>query len=206
MALIPTTCEMPDLSRACPPITPSFLLQAAFFGNNGLSEKAALLRRTIVRLTDKAVGEFGEARNTVLAQLDERNRPPEEMMRTGRVIYMFAFVDHMENCINACRRLLALFKHLADDLSISDRTAVHAALAHALSKDVSDFRNTIEHMEERIFSGQIGDRPVVLALSNDSKDIEIGKHSISLASLATLITGIHTAARSLVGPPPAGAT
>jgi hypothetical protein len=200
MALIPTSCEMPDLSGSCPPITPSFLLQAAFFGNNGLSDRAALSRRTIVRLTDKTVSEYGQARNAVLSQLQERNRPPEEMMRTGRVIYMFAFVDHMENCINACRRLLALFKHLANDPTISNRVAVQAALTHALSRDVSNFRNTIEHMEERISTGQIEDRPVVLALSDDSAAIEVGKNSIALASLATLIKCLHEAAQSLVGP------
>jgi len=178
------------------------MLQLAFVGT-GLGNKAAMTLRTAVRLSDKAVLEYLRARQMVLAQINESNRPPEEMAKTGRIIYMFAFVDHMENCINACRRLLALLDRVKSDTSIPDNAPVKIAVEHALSKDVFDFRNTIEHMEERIESGQIRDgEPVVLMLSADSKAIEVGRHRMSLESLASLLVALHGAVESLTNVSP----
>ena len=52
--------------------------------------------------------ELRKANNDVLS-IEERKRPAEEMAKTGRYIYMFGFTDHLENCINAVRRLFHHF-------------------------------------------------------------------------------------------------
>lgn len=200
-AMIPASCELPDIASNCPPLTPNVMLRLGFLGT-GLGDKSALVLRTAVRLSDKAVIEYRRARAAVLAQIAETQRSAEEMMATGRIIYMFDFVDHMENCINAVRRLFALLNTVKDDPAIADNSPIKLAIEHALSKDVSDFRNTIEHMEERIAFGQLKDgQPVVLRLSDDSKSIEIGKYNIGLGSLATLLISLHAAVESLANVP-----
>jgi len=58
-------------------------------------------------------------------------------------------------------------------------------------------------MEERIESGQIRDgEPVVLMLSADSKAIEVGRHRMSLESLASLLVALHGAVESLTNVSP----
>ena len=200
--MIPTSCELPDISNECPALTPAAMLRFGFLGT-GLGDKSAMVLRTAVRLTDKGVIEYRRARGVVLAQLAEATRSAEEMTKNGRVIYMFDFIDHMENCINAIRRLLALLNTIKEDPTIPDNSPIKIALGHALCKEVFDFRNTIEHMEERIESGQLKDgQPVVLRLSDDSKSIEVGKHCISLNSLASLLVALHAAVNSLTQVPP----
>jgi hypothetical protein len=76
-----------------------------FIGDGSLSQHAALIRRNVIRLVDKAIYKYSFAREAVLDQINESHRSNEEMLN-GRVIYMFGFTDHMENCLNAMRRVL----------------------------------------------------------------------------------------------------
>ncbi len=83
---IPSKCEMPDLSGLDRLM--SRLMVQVLVGDRGLSRKAALYRRDFVRLVDKALREYNEARETILAPIAERNRSPEEMERDGAIFYI----------------------------------------------------------------------------------------------------------------------
>jgi hypothetical protein len=138
------------------------------------------------------------ARNSMIEQLSESQRPSDELMK-GRIIHMFGFFDEIEDCVITCRRLLDLLEQIGKDPSIQDTSKIQKVLDPQLKKNVTDFRNTIEHMEERITSGQIsGGKPVVINLSRDSESIVLGNDSLSLGDLANLLTSIHEAGLSLL--------
>lgn len=97
---------MPDLSDLDSLM--NRLIVQALIGEPGLSQKTRLYRRNFIRLVDRALREYREARELILAEIAEMNRSPEEMSRDGRRIYLFTFPDHIETCINAVRRLYKL--------------------------------------------------------------------------------------------------
>lgn len=104
---IPTECKMPDLSGLDSPLINRLFVQL-LLGEHNLSPKAAQYRKNFVRLIDKALREYDEARNYLLAEVAEAFRPTEEMTKTGRYLYIIGFTDHIENCINAVSRLFRL--------------------------------------------------------------------------------------------------
>ena len=199
--LFPEHCVMPDLYKRFAPQfqTLTYLLMTVSGTNaDSLSENALKLRQTIIRLVDKANREYMAARNYLIEQILESNRSYEELMQ-GRVIHMFGFFDEIENCVISCRRLLDLLEKVVDDTSIPDATKIQVALDPGRKKNLTDFRNTIEHMAERIMSGQISDsKPIVISLSEDSESIVIGNNTMPLRLLADILTSIHSAGFSLL--------
>ena len=105
---------MPSLYPALERLQPRFILTAAFAGNGTLSRNATQMRKNVIRLVDKAIFEYTNARNAILNQIAESQREYEELLK-GRIIYMFGFTDHMENCLNAIRRILGLLERLRSE-------------------------------------------------------------------------------------------
>lgn len=108
---IPSECKMPNLSGLDFPLMGRLCVQE-FAGERDLSPKAILYRKVFIRLVDKALREYYEARKAIIAQIAEANRSAEEMITNGRQIYMFEFIDHTETCINAVRRLYKLLERI----------------------------------------------------------------------------------------------
>lgn len=77
--VILSECKMPDLSGLDSPSLIGCLLVQLLMGERGLSRKASLYRRNFVRLVDKALLEYQEAREVILAEIAEANRSSEEM-------------------------------------------------------------------------------------------------------------------------------
>lgn len=65
---------MPDLSDLDFPLK-KYLILHALVGDKGLTQKESLYRRNFVRLVDKAIKEYHEARSTIILQIEEMNRP-----------------------------------------------------------------------------------------------------------------------------------
>jgi hypothetical protein len=192
---------MPSLYPELERLQPRLILVSVFIGNGTLSHKAALIRRNLIRLVDKAVHEYSLAREAVLDQIAESQRSYEDMVG-GRAIYMFRFTDHMENCLNAVRRALDLLQHLRADCSAptQDRTGRRLIDAHAGS--LIDVRNSFEHVGDAINNNEFTDgEMVILSYGDDQSGVCIGKHSLSFSSIATIIRGIHGEAKRLLEEP-----
>ena len=204
--MIPTECRMPSLYPELERLQPRLLLLTAFVGNGALSQRAALIRRNLVRLVDKAVYEYSLAREAVLEQLNEAHRSNEEMLQ-GRIIYMFGFTDHMENCLNAMRRVLDLLQYLRSDKSAPAQDRVARRLVEAHAGSLIDVRDTFEHIGSAINNNEFGEgQMVVLAYGDDQNSVCIGSHSLSFNSIATILKAAHAeAARLLVEPHQQGA-
>lgn len=167
------------------------MLISAFATENDISPNAALMRKNIVRLVDKAVFEYSHARQAILDQMAESKRPYEELVK-GRIIYMFGFTDHMENCVNATRRVLGLLENLRSDSSAPAQDRIIRRLVDAHSDPLVNIRNTLEHMGDAINKGEIGEKqPVFLGLSDDQESVSIGGHNLSFGSLAIILKGLH---------------
>ena len=192
---------MPSLYPELERLQPRLLLLVVFKGNGTLSQNASLIRRNLVRLVDKAIYEYSLARQAVLDQMAESKRTYEEMIN-GRIIYMFGFTDHMENCLNATRRILGLLQHLRADVSapIQDRITRRLVDAHAGS--LIEIRNTFEHIETSINDNDLGEnQSVVLSYGEDQNSVQIGRHSLSFASLVTILKAVHSEAKRLLDEP-----
>lgn len=196
--MIPTENKMPELYPELGRLQPQLLLAGAFVGNGTLSSNAALMRREVIRLMDKAIFEYSLARQAIIDQIAEGQRPYEELLK-GRIIYMFGFTDHMENCVNATRRLIALMQHLRGDRSAPSQDRIKRRLINAHADPLIDIRDTLEHMGEMISKDEILDgHPVVIALGDDQATIQLGRHSLSFLSLSTILRALHSEAVGLL--------
>jgi hypothetical protein len=199
--MIPTECKMPSLYPEIERLQPRLLLVSAFIGNGTLSQNASLMRRNVVRLVDKAVYEYTLARQAILDQIAESRRSHEEMVK-GRIIYMFVFTDHMENCLNSVRRALDLLQYLRSDISAPAQDRISRRLIDAHSEPLVDIRNTLEHIGGAINGSEIDDQQfVVLGLGEDQASVCIGKYALAFSSLATIIKAVHFEAVRLLETP-----
>lgn len=140
--MIPNKCKMPDISDLTTPLLPVLLAQA-LIGNKELSRKIILYRSNFVRLVDKAVFEYQESRSTIIDQIEEMQRPAEEMVETGRVLYILNFTDHFENCINATARLLRLLVRIKKEYGPPFIPKVVRNSVEAYSKSIPNVRDAI---------------------------------------------------------------
>jgi hypothetical protein len=200
-SMIPTENKMPQLYPELGRLQPQLMLTAAFIGNGTLSQNAALMRREVVRLIDKAIYEYTLAQQAIIDQIAETHRPYEELVK-GRIIYMIGFTDHMENCINATRRLVALLQNLRSDRSAPLQDKIKRRLVEAHANPLIDIRDTLEHMGEIISEDKMPDgHPVVIALGDDQASIQLGAYSLSFQSLSIILRALHSEAVILLAQP-----
>jgi len=115
--MLPTTCNMPDLSGLQTHSSQAAFLLHQFIGaDNNFPPAMASYRRNMVRLADKAVYDYCEVRKCVLAQIAETQRPHHEMLK-GRQIYMFRAINELEDCIITVQRLFRYFEKVKSDRS-----------------------------------------------------------------------------------------
>lgn len=171
---IPKECKMPDLSGLDSPLIGRLLVQL-LVGERGLSQKAGLYHRNFVRLVDKALREYHEARGVILVQIAESNRSAKEMSRDGRHIYIFAFTDCIEDCINAIRRLYGLLERFKSEKESPVMPRELRKLVETKMKLVVDIRHAVEHMDERIQNGEIATgKPIMLNQESRFNHIYLG--------------------------------
>lgn len=190
---------MPDLSEL-ERLQGALTLRVVFTQADAkIGRKAALLRRIFIRLMDKSITEYQEARKALELQVQESKRPSKKMQETGRIIYMFSFSDHMENCINSVRRLLRLLERIN---SIKNAPIIPRDKKRFLSsqgKRLIDLRDAFEHMDERIQRDEIGnDEAIMVKLGGSDDRVEIGPYQVTFGELAGIISKLHDLASYLV--------
>jgi hypothetical protein len=197
--MIPTECKMPSLSKL-ELLQGALTLRVVFTQSDArIGRKIALFRRVFIRLTDKAITEYSEARRALIDQVQEQNRAPEVMQKTGRIIYIFSFSDHIENCINAVRRLLRLLERLNNEKDAPTIPKYKRRFLSSQGKKLVDLRNTFEHIDKRIQYDKIGvNESIMVNLGGDADRIEIGSHQLTFLELAGIISKLHELASYLI--------
>ena len=194
---LPTECRMPDLSSLDSLM--SRLMIQVLIGEPGLGQKTRLYRRNFVRLVDKALGEYGEAREAILAQIAEMNRSPQEMMKDGRSIYLFAFTNHIETCINATRQLYRLLPKIYREKQSSAAEREPRRLLKTMQAILVDIRNAIEHIDDMIQKDETApNRPIMATGSENWDAVVVAKEEIKFEDLAMVLRKMHEIALYLL--------
>lgn len=197
--MIPTECKMEDLS-SLEKLQPNMILNLVFSRvDANFERKTTVYRKIIVRLIDKALDEYNEARSLIVNQILEGKRSNDDMRKKGRVIYMLKFVDHMENLIGTLRRILRLFEKLEGNTQgLAFPRAIRRQI-ESLSTPLVELRNTIEHVEEAIQKDEIKeDEPVMIKITKDQGGVEVGSNTISFFEISILIKKLHGLGQDLV--------
>jgi hypothetical protein len=184
---LPSECRMPDLSGLDSLLTGRLLIQL-LAGERGLSSKASLYRRNFVRLVEKALREYQEARQAILAQIAEMKRASKKMSGDGRSLYILAFTDHIETCINAVQRLYKLLERTKKEGQSPEVPRALLKQVETKQGTMAKIRNAVEHMDELILKGEVGEGKPVMAAGNDSWDaVVVSKYELKFEELAMVL-------------------
>ncbi len=184
---LPSECKMPDLSGLDSPLIGRLWIQL-LVGERGLSPKTSLYRRNFVRLVDKALREYHEAREAILAQIAEMKRPPKKMIRDGRVLYILTFTDHIETCINTVRRLYKLLERIKAEKQSPELPRTLWRQVEKKEEAIIEIRDAIEHMDEFIINGEVGAGKPIMAAGNDNWDaVVVSKYELKFEELAMVL-------------------
>ncbi len=197
--MIPTELKMEDISTLGK-LLPSELLNLVFAqSDKNIERKTALYRKIYIRLLDKALDEYEESRNLIVTQIKEGKRSEQEMTENGRFIYMFKFVDQMENCITTVRRILRLLDRLKRNAQRLSFTQIILKQIESLTTPLVGLRNTVEHIEKEIKKDGIQkNKPVMLKISENQNGIVIGSQHLSFSDLSTLIKRLHKLGEEMI--------
>lgn len=189
---------MEDLS-GLKKLQPTLMLNLVFAGGDrNISRRTALNRRIYIRLLDKAVDEYTQARELIVAQIAEGQRSVEEMTQTGRYIYMLKFVDHMENCISTVRRILRFVVALKGNQDGLAFPRTVRRNIESLTTSIVGVRNIIEHMDEQIQNDVIqDDEPIMLKITGAQDEIGIAGQSLKFSTLSSLIEQLHVLGQNM---------
>ena len=194
----PKRCDMPDLTHLHGKLTIDYFLSQTF-GGTGLRMdgpgQAQFLN--LVRLVDKTLHEYEQARQYLQRYVDSHNKPS---------LFMRC-VDHMENCVDSLHRV---FLHL-DGLKVSlhkERSRTTEPLPQIDRKKlpkgndkkrVDHIRDAIQHMDDRISKGRAGRDIPPIGLMVKSDSIELEDIEISFDELAHWIQQVWETTEHLVG-------
>lgn len=193
--MIPTECKMPDLNDCWAERLQVRSILHVFVGDPGLNRKQVSYRRVFARLVDKAIYEYQMTRKAILDQLAERDRSPEQMAAHGRQLFILAYTDHLENCVNAVNRAWHAFGCLQEE-------GISGSVQSELDRSLNTFsdsleglrlvRNAFEHVEERIQEDKIVEgQPVMLSISPDGERAVIGNDEVQFADVARTLRKLH---------------
>jgi hypothetical protein len=178
---------MPDLSHL-ETLIPNLMTAVMAFEGKNLTKKERLYVRIFVRLIQKAINEYKLTRECVIDQV-------EDMKRGGEHLFIFGIINHMEDCINATRRLFALLKSVKGERGGGLR--IDRQLRKRIEKPLNDvkiIRHFVEHIDEKIQKGETTG-PVMLDISDDDERIEIAGYSMRFEDLARLLERFHELAK-----------
>jgi hypothetical protein len=195
---IPSECKMPDLSDLDSSLIGRLIVQL-LVGERGLSRKAGLYRRNFVRLLDKALREYRDAREAILTDMAEANRSAEEMKEQGRSIHFIAFTDHIETCINAVSRLFKLLERIKSEKESPTFPRELRRLVETHSDSVKTVRDTVEHIDERIQKDEVAQgKPIMLTVSENDDGVLVSNCEIKFKELAMVLEKMYEIALYLI--------
>jgi len=140
----PASNRMPDLGDDYA----DTLLWQYFTASDSLDGDLHSLAVNLARLSDKAIREYRAASDDLTAFLDT----PRGVERLEGHTRLLRATDHLENCIDAIRRVEGFFNTSAFERVT---TTEHRKMVKELHRGVHDIRNSIQHAEERLAEGRI---------------------------------------------------
>ena len=184
---------MPDLSPLLSQkVQGPFLLHQLIGAGVGFPDKMASYRRNLVRLADKAVRNYCDARKYVILQIQEQERPPEEMARVGRIIYVHEATNSLEDCIITTRRLYRYFERIRTDPSEFPLERLLKRRIEVLEDSIRGVRNLIEHLDEDIYNDKLEpEQTTAPVLDATANTITMAGIALPVVNLARAVEHFH---------------
>lgn len=196
--MLPESCGMPDLSDLH---RLNLRMLSLMFGS-AVEPVTHSQRLHLLRLVDRAILDYLQARAGVLAQIAERQRPVEELTN-GRQIYMFGVFDALESCVITTRRALRFLDRLAQSQDALPIPRDLRRFVTATAKPIVDFRNALEHLDEGIREEAIeAGVPIVIVLDPRTETISIGSAQLRVQTLASVLRKLHAVVIAQLEVPP----
>jgi len=186
----PSECKMPDLSTLEPLWTR--LVPLLLIGAPGLAKNTGLYLREYVRLVEKALREYSEARNAILEVIAEITDKGKRSKQSARLAFVFLFADHMETCINAIRRIYRLMDGIIGtkgDSALVPKELRKLVLTNRES--ITGIRDTIQHLDKDIRDGIPSGKPIMLAVNDNADGIVISSHEMKFNQIAMVLKRMH---------------
>jgi hypothetical protein len=193
----PKRCEMPDLSNMSDKLTISYFMNQTF-GRTGLQldGPGGYQFLVLIRLVDKTLLEYEQAREYLQRYVDSNNKTSQFMRCVG----------HMENCVDSLHRCFLHMEGLRVSLH-KERERESDPLPHIGREEVPKkssrdrvmrIRHAIQHMDERISKGRAGADIAPIGLNVKSDSIELDHEEIYFAELASWIRQVYKVAERLI--------
>ncbi|MDP2292972.1 MAG: hypothetical protein Q8M22_17455 [Actinomycetota bacterium] len=173
---------MPDLSQIGPGATLANRMVDLFTGDRGRPYEAKVMMSNLARLTDLGVRDFQRIR-TIL----------DEHVPGSSLLPWFGCTTEIEVCVSATSRACRFGKELAA-AGVVDKARLPL---HDDCVAVRDFRDAIEHAEERIARKMKKGRAILSGQPNwaqpSAEAAVIGGHRLRWAQLARTLEALHDA-------------
>jgi hypothetical protein len=137
----------------------------------------------------KAARHYNSARNTILMQIEEAKRSPEEMQQ-GRALPILDFAEYIEDSLSSTFRAAMCARQLVSE--VPSLALFCEANSDAIGK-LQKLRNQHDHMHTQIASGQVGSGPIILSLDKDGDAVRFRDCRLSFVMLHSLIQGLYEA-------------
>jgi len=181
-------CKMPNLSGIDYPLM-NRLLVRLLVPESGISKKAKSYRTIFIRLIDKAIREYYQAREAFI----------DDMLENGQKFRVIEFMDHIETCINAISRLFKLLKRIKTERESPKFPREIRELLEGKSESVTTLRNSVEHMDEKIRNDEITPgNPTTLSYNKEKDGINIANYEVSFQDLAIVLEKMNEIAQYIL--------
>ena len=170
--------QIPDLSGLQLPIIANFSLNMMLRGPGPASRAVRSYLANFVRITDRAVGSYNQARQAVERHVADRQR----------LLPVIDAMSEFEDCLHNTRRSLRFFEKLRAHPAGPNVERITGKLVDSYGRRLVPVRDAIEHMDERIQKDEAKEgEPVALSITDDSCGLIVGNESISFADLAGIL-------------------
>src|SRR5436309_1771186 len=183
--------NIPDLS-ALRTFRVSFAAEKIFSSDRDYETYALLMN--LMRLMDLAIREYESGRRV----LDEFKT------RSGSIMLspIFLASGHFEECASTLKRLINYVKVIRSHPKVPEHLKTLlpgklTVLRGQVEKQITDMRDAIQHLENRIYKGEItpGD---AICLEPSQHGLNLGKHKVLYADLAGWLQELHSHAEKLL--------
>ncbi|NHZ85487.1 MAG: hypothetical protein GWP19_06360 [Planctomycetia bacterium] len=173
-----TECKMPLL--AVDNLKANYLASSLISNGEHLLPQENIYLKVFIRLVDKACNEYNSSRELLLEQIDEIKNGEERGYRT---IFIFGFWDHIENCINAIKRIYLIFDKIISVRGKLEIDRTERKLIKNHQTIIKNLRNTVEHIDKELQSIDT----YTISISSTQDGVSISSYEIKFISLFNLL-------------------
>jgi hypothetical protein len=163
------------------------ILNVVFRGGGPQQRQSAALVRNYIRIVDHLIIEYQSARDALTSYVNT----PNEVMGP-----LFVATGHFESVITSLKRAQRFLERIKRDRAVPSVDKELAVISKEAIKKVTDIRDAIEHLDEKVIKGKIEEGESI-ALLVKSDGVELLGTEIKYTELAKWIRELDTVSNFL---------